>query len=86
MLPCLATLSTEAYAQAEAKLESVASVEMYFADASEWSSSALLDGVWYTRHSSHVTRAFRTVALDPRIGARRFASPAPRRSTPPREK
>ncbi len=42
-----------AEAQARTRMTGIDSVSMYFGDCSEWSTSALRDGVWYTRHSGH---------------------------------
>ncbi len=39
--------------QARTVMETIESVAMYFGDSSEWSSNALRDGIWYTRHTGH---------------------------------
>lgn len=77
------------YAQAQAlgKMDKIESVSVYFGDSSVWSSNALRDGVWYTRHTGHrrlgyfhrgkwvaapMSKSYRRIDLGGRLGAGRF--------------
>ena len=74
-------------AQARAKMETIESLTVYFADSGEWSSNALSDGVWYIRHLGlrrpgyfsrgewtrvKASAAFRKVDLGSPVGRGRF--------------
>lgn len=76
-----------AAAQARTRMETIESVSMYFGDSSVWSSNALRDGVWYTRHTGHhrlgylqrgkwvaapISASYPRVDLGARLGAGRF--------------
>ena len=77
------------YAAAKARTtrETIETVSMYFGDSSVWSSNALRDGVWYTRHTGHsrlgyfrrgkwvaapMSASYPRVDLGARLGAGRF--------------
>ena len=76
-----------AVAQASAKMDSIESVTVCFADSGEWSENALRDAAWFVHrtglrspgyfHNGEWTRAktavaFRKINLDSPIGLRRF--------------
>ncbi len=80
-------LPVYADAQARTRMDEVESVSMYFGDSSEWSASALRDGVWYLRQlglrspryfrkgeriRANTSLAYRKVDLGTRIGLGRF--------------
>lgn len=47
-----------AASKARTQMDVVESLSMYFGDSSEWSSSALRDGIWYTRHPGHLSPGY----------------------------
>ncbi len=76
-----------AYARALTRMDTIESVSMYFGDSSMWSSNALRDGVWYTRHTGHrrlgyfqrgkwvaapVSKSYPRMYLGARLGGGRF--------------
>lgn len=76
-----------AVAQARSMMETIESVSLYFGDSSVWSSNALRDGVWYTRHTGHrrlgffrqgkwmaapISASYPRVDLGSRLGTGRF--------------
>jgi len=79
-------LPVYADARARAEMDTVESVSAYFGDGSEWSTTALRDGVWYIRHGlrgpghfhkgewvrANPFRAYPRANLGGRLGSRRF--------------
>ena len=76
------------HAQAQAKMDSIESLSLYFADSGEWSDNALRDGVAYIRQlglsrpgcfrkgepaRAKTSEASRKVDVGPPIGLRRFS-------------
>jgi short subunit dehydrogenase-like uncharacterized protein len=79
-------LPVYADAQARTQMDTVESVAVYFGDGSEWSTTALRDGVWYIRHGlrspghfhkgervrTNTFRAYPRADLGGRLGSGRF--------------